>query len=88
MSTMYITPQKFPNIKPLYNLKSNFSLNDNSEDMSRSRFEVEKNRNKQKQQDLLQSLESGRSNLNLNTNKMFKILGKDKKVVDEEEDEI
>lgn len=50
MSTMYITPQKFPTIKPMFHLKNNFSLSDNYDDFSRSRFEVEKNKNKQKQQ--------------------------------------
>lgn len=85
MSTMYNTPQQFPNIKPMFDLKNNFSLHSQFDDMSKSRFEVEKNRNKQRQQELLQSLESGKNNLDLNTTKMFRILGKEKKIDSEEE---
>ena len=55
-STMFFTPDKFPTVKPMFDLQNKSSENSNYEDLSRSRFEVDKNRNKQKQQDLLQSL--------------------------------
>ena len=55
--------------------------------MIKSRFEVKSRNERKRQQELIESLEMGKSNLNLNTTKMFSLFGKEKRVKDIENEE-
>jgi hypothetical protein len=53
----------------------------------KSRFEIKSRNERKRQQELIESLEMGKSNLNLNTTKMFSLFGKEKRVKDIENEE-
>ena len=82
----------FPKLQPIFSTQKKPSAyrEESSElnPLSKSRFEIESKKKKQHQENLIQSLEAGRANLDLNTTKFLSMIGRNEQKEEQLEEEL